>query len=760
MANVTQTIPNFLGGVSAQPDVDMQPGFLKECINGTPDITFGLQKRQGSTYQMSLPKPVGDAYFTADELKDCAWFHVYYARIDTYYLLCVKPGEALYAWNLKTMQSCTVDNEKYDGDDNGDALDYIKINDTNEPLTWQDYKFTNINGTVVITNTKCRVKSVSDDSSKTLTGTVSSIADLPVDGVTTGDIYHVLNTGVREDDYYVIWDGEAWEETVRPLEGEGIDPKTFPHLITPGGPTIVQIKSIGINASYIAPQKPGLEPRKVGDSLTNPHPSFVNKFINNCFSYLNRFGVITQSTVVLSRPLKPESGVFFVFQNLDFYAESTLVQSAADPVDLSAVTIRDINLTCVQPAYQGLVVFSDNEQFMLYSDQGFISPQTAIFKSISTYEMNPHVDAVELGDEYYFVSKGKRSTKLFRMVTRGLEQGPILTEASKIVGDYLPITLTALASNSQNKFIYLSGNDTGDIFIYRTFSEDGERLVTNWSKWHFNGLIQHIFVRDDVMHFVSLNQNKVVYFTSELGGSPVDSFLTTNVLGQDTGPFLDLWVGENDLDVEFENEYINSDGITVLENPIITPPEGYPMPPNNLTDVEYTPCVISSSQKLGRVIENPTTILGNIYPVEIKDGKWHVTGTFLDTPPIEYFNIGYRYTYQLQFPTLYFRNEVGSDYSSYLNVSRLKFYFREAGGIDFETQYLGRDREGEYKPVSLANYYKANTNPTGKLVEFLVPIHQRNDHFNFRITSDSPYPVTLNKMMWEGFYNPRYYRRT
>ena len=759
MANVTQTIPNFLGGVSAQPDVDMQPGFLKECINGTPDITFGLQKRQGSTFQTSLPKYDSDDFFTADELKDCAWTHVYFDFRDEYYLICLKPDTAIYAWNLSLMQACNVDYRDYD--DGGDSLEYIKKNDPlpNKALTWQDYKFTNIDGTIVLTNTKCQVKKVNDTNTHTLTGTVTSIAELPIEGVSTGDIYYITNTGIREDDYYVVWTGSAWEETVKPNEGDGIDPKTFPHLITPNGPLGLTVKSIGNNDAYNA-QTPGLEPRKAGDRYTNRMPSFVNTYINNCFSYMNRLGVLTKETVALSSPLAPESGVFLSFLNLNFFAESALVQSAADPIDLSAISIREIKLSSVQPAYQGLVIFSDNEQFMLYSDQGFISPQTAILKSISTYEINTDINAVELGDEYYFASRGKRSSKLFKMVTRGLEQGPILTEVSKIAGDYLPISLTSLDTNSQNKFVYLSGNNIGDIYIYRTFNEEGERLITNWSKWHFNGLIQHLFVVDDVMHIVSLNQDKVVYSTSELGGSPVDSFLTTNALGQDTGPFLDLWVGENDLDVDFENEYINSDGVTVLENPIITPPEGYPMPPTGLTDAEYTPCVISSSQKLGRVIESPTTILGNIYPVEIKDGKWHVTGTFLDTPPIEYFNIGYRYTYQLQFPTLYFRNEVGSDYSAYLNISRLKFYFREAGGLDFETQYLGRDREGEYKPVSMANYYKANTNPTGKLVEFMVPIHQRNDHFNFRITSDSPYPVTLNKMMWEGYYNPRYYRRT
>ena len=47
MAAVTQTVPNFLGGVSNQPDDKKLPGQVKEALNAYPDPTFGLQKRPG-----------------------------------------------------------------------------------------------------------------------------------------------------------------------------------------------------------------------------------------------------------------------------------------------------------------------------------------------------------------------------------------------------------------------------------------------------------------------------------------------------------------------------------------------------------------------------------------------------------------------------------------------------------------------------------------------------------------------------------------
>ena len=45
MSAVNQRIPNFLGGVSQQPDKIKFPGQLRVCDNAVPDITFGLKKR-------------------------------------------------------------------------------------------------------------------------------------------------------------------------------------------------------------------------------------------------------------------------------------------------------------------------------------------------------------------------------------------------------------------------------------------------------------------------------------------------------------------------------------------------------------------------------------------------------------------------------------------------------------------------------------------------------------------------------------------
>ena len=47
MANITQQIPDFLGGVSTQPDDQKTIGQVRDIVNGYLDPTFGLVKRNG-----------------------------------------------------------------------------------------------------------------------------------------------------------------------------------------------------------------------------------------------------------------------------------------------------------------------------------------------------------------------------------------------------------------------------------------------------------------------------------------------------------------------------------------------------------------------------------------------------------------------------------------------------------------------------------------------------------------------------------------
>ena len=80
MASVTQRVPNYLGGVSKQPDDKKFPGQVREALNAYPDPTFGLQKRPGLKFLTILKDGVptgGNVYdnndlvtFVKDDIKE------------------------------------------------------------------------------------------------------------------------------------------------------------------------------------------------------------------------------------------------------------------------------------------------------------------------------------------------------------------------------------------------------------------------------------------------------------------------------------------------------------------------------------------------------------------------------------------------------------------------------------------------------------------------------------------------------------------
>jgi len=62
-------------------------------------------------------------------------------------------------------------------------------------------------------------------------------------------------------------------------------------------------------------------------------------------------------------------------------------------------------------------------------------------------------------------------------------------------------------------------------------------------------------------------------------------------------------------------------------------------------------------------------------------------------------------------------------------------------------------------PTIIADTYLGNDIAIKDQAVVQIPIHQKSDNFQLRIFNDSPFPVSLNSMMWEGHYSPRFYRR-
>ena len=134
MPAVTQTIPNFLGGVSRQNDDKKLINQVTECVNGYPDPTYGLLKRPGMEHINVLKKANGDA-FTKSELDGAAWFFI--DRDDAGSYIGAIKGTNIYVWTKEDGTFCTVNNT-------GSAY----LTGTKQ----SDYHFRSVQDVTVITN--------------------------------------------------------------------------------------------------------------------------------------------------------------------------------------------------------------------------------------------------------------------------------------------------------------------------------------------------------------------------------------------------------------------------------------------------------------------------------------------------------------------------------------------------------------------------------------------------------------------------------
>ena len=728
MAAVTQTIPSFIQGISQQSEVEMAPGFMNEIQNGVPDVTFGLQKRVGTKYLFTLPG------ITAAEGANGFWFSIIRQDDQPYFGVIIPAtvdgsGTITSYGNIKIWDfsgtACTVNFPAHSDGSAGNTY----LSGSNR----DNYKVLSVEKSNIILN---RSKVVAESSTTIPAATVervSTYADLPTGTISTTIIYQIINSkDTDKDDYYVQYINNAWTEVAKPGITAGFDNWTAPHVFRK------------ISATEFTFEEANYVDRAVGDNETNPHPSFVNQTIQDCFSYFNRIGFLSNANVILSASLRPDY-INAGNQAVDFYARSAQVLIASDPVDLNAVSVRSILLTSVLPAPQGLVLFSNNEQFILFADQGVVTPQTSIIKSIGNYELDPVIPPVELGEEFYYINKSANFTRTLMMITRGMESDPMVTEASRLAPEYVPSTVNNLYANPLNKFIVLTDSNQEYMWFFKTHVEGQQRLMNAWFKWKLPGnVLSCVFNADNIFTVLSTD-NKLVVTSAPLNESADAELLlnkdTTNTTFTGIGPYLDIWT-----------KYLTSvtyDATTDITT--ITPSSTYPI----INSTEYQPIIVLSA------VSGSSTAAsrGMLFPLTVQSN-----GTFTSpgdrTADQANFILGYRYEMIYDLPTTYMRASAGSDYTASLIVSRYKFSFQDSGSVDFKITDI--DNTFNYTDISSVTYsesYITDDLPIFQKVLFTVPVYRRNEFFKFRVFSNSPFPATLNKMSWEGQYAPRFYQR-
>ena len=560
----------------------------------------------------------------------------------------------------------------------------------------------------------------------------------------------VLNSDATEDDYYLefsAYDGirgpGSWVEARARDVSPGLDPASMPHELANTGATTFTFGPIT------------WKDRLTGDDTTNPPPSFITvndtspvtytgKKLNSTFFYSNRFGMLSEDNIIL--------GVANDSYNL--FTRSALTQIDSDPIDLNVSSVRPVVLSDVLPSPQGLLLFSERQQFQLYAtDASILTPSSAVIRALSNYEMATDIAPVDVGTTTAFVSRVPGYSKLFTMQLRSVEQSPIVVDISKAVLEWLPDTIDGITTSPPNSVLMLVDRDTSYLYLYRYYNNGKEDLFQAWTKWELPGTIQSAKIINDEVFVVSQHGTEYTIGSIALDELPAGSTIAT-ASGFSGNPSLDM--------------------ATRPVSPAVgVDPVVYDLT-NDITKI-YVPYTPIANKEAAMLLTVPTADKGTDAVIDADPGYWakatertelgtgyryfEVKGNFLEYA--DGIIVGYNYDFEVTLPKFYYRrNEVTTDYTAQLTISRAKFSIGRTGAIQFKLKAQGSNEWKDIQHNMEADYYSADSNPVESEKIFIVPVHQRNTNFDLKVTSNFPYPVSLVSMMWEGNYSPRFYRRT
>jgi hypothetical protein len=451
---------------------------------------------------------------------------------------------------------------------------------------------------------------------------------------------------------------------------------------------------------------------------------------------------LTQDTIAMS--------VAKDLENFFFTSAQTVI--ASDPVDVETSSSKVSNLYCAVPQAQGLTLFSEYEQYLLYSESGIISPSDVIVRTTSQYEADRSIIAQNTGDFVGFVSKSSGSTKFLGMQSKGNLAAAEVAEISKVVAGYLPTNLQQLIVNVQDSLAALYAIDSDTIYLFKYYNVGNQQLMQAWFKWKLQGNIKYLTVIN----------NYIVGIMNT--GSQYRVFMLDVIQNLDSA---DVDITPAITTSRIDQAFVVKAGGTITYNST-TDKSTIPKPYGHITG--KTPVVVTAQtmedgtgvdySTLYKLSATPNPDVTHDFVLEVEvdgSGNWLVVG---DWTGKEYDLVaGYEFDFEVELPRYFFKSRDTVDWTASLTISRMKFDIGFSGSINFYISRYGAPQWIYVAGVQNAGYYLANSTPTIDRTSLTVPIHQKNTNFTLKLNSTSPFPVSVNSMYWEGHYAPRYYRR-
>lgn len=351
------------------------------------------------------------------------------------------------------------------------------------------------------------------------TGGIQSADDLPpycIDSMVVpvkGDpadpaaVQHYFEFTLFNQDFpnrHYVGDGE-WAESMASLSAYKIDANTMPIKIER------VIDSAEPNGYSFTVEPIDWNDKVVGDSITDPEPSFIGSPIKDLAFVRNRLCFLTETSVVMSA-----ADDFF-----NFWRSTVRQVVDGDPIDV--VVGKGVQLDALTPFEDALVVWSDREQFLV-DGRPLLTPSSVRSTPIAAYEADllahPRVSATGI----FFARRSVDRTHSQISELRKIDEARFdAVDVSQQIPRYIRGRVLQIEASASEGALVVRTDDDDDaltFYLYKWLDSGGRRIQGAWSRQILGagsfGSIRGLRFIDNILHLA-------VYRSSTL-----DSFQEVN----------------------------------------------------------------------------------------------------------------------------------------------------------------------------------------------------------------------------------------
>ena len=191
----------------------------------------------------------------------------------------------------------------------------------------------------------------------------------------------------------------------------------------------------------------------------------------------------------------------------NFFPSTALTVSPLDPIDITASTDFSSVLQDCMVINNGLLVFSNYQQFLFTTDSDILNPSTAKMTEVSRYEYNAESTPFIIGTNPAFMSSSENHSRFYEMGSIYREGTVDLVERSEIVSKSIPPNLDRITQSKETGLVLAAAYLTKDVWAYRYLKESANKdLQSAWFRWTLpENFVFHVII--DNIYYVIVENN-------------------------------------------------------------------------------------------------------------------------------------------------------------------------------------------------------------------------------------------------------------